>query len=98
MANPEVVHAPPPQMINNMPVVDGLQPGFVSGSERVEFPYKHSQAQLGWYMCYKPFEQPWRMIKYIHPLQSMARPWCGSAQQMASSVIWTRSWGGGNWP
>eukprot|EP00667_Euglena_gracilis_P002203 EG_transcript_2204 len=74
-------------MINNMPVVDGLQPGFVSGSERVEFPYKHSQAQLGWYMCYKPFEQPWRMIKYIHPLQSDGVYGLASSQAISDTQV-----------
>eukprot|EP00668_Euglena_longa_P033070 GGOE01042578.1.p1 GENE.GGOE01042578.1~~GGOE01042578.1.p1 ORF type:complete len:930 (+),score=193.48 GGOE01042578.1:66-2855(+) len=74
-------------MINNFPVVDGLQPGFVSGSDRVEFPYKHSESQVGWYMCYKPFEQPWRMIKYIHPLQEVGIYGLASSQTVSSSQV-----------
>uniref|UniRef100_A0A7S1HSZ2 Uncharacterized protein n=1 Tax=Eutreptiella gymnastica TaxID=73025 RepID=A0A7S1HSZ2_9EUGL len=51
--------------IKDFGVLDGLSPGFVIGAERVEFPWKVTQNDVGQYFCYKPFGKPWRMMDYL---------------------------------
>jgi hypothetical protein len=74
-------------MIRDFPVLDGLAPGFVTGAEIVEFPWKHSVSDVGQYFCYKPYLKPWRMIKYIKPLATSGVFGIGGTNQISQGNV-----------